>query len=223
MTAPQDEPRPAFTPALGVAALTPLYDAAIILLTREARWRRALLAAADLRSGQRLLDVGCGTGSLALLFARHAPGARIAGLDPDPQVLARAAAKLRRAGVSVALHQGFLTPEFLAARGPFEVIVSSLVLHQVPLPVKAEMLALMRRGLAPGGRLCVADYGLQRTALMRALFRHTVQRLDGVADTQPNADGVLPRLMAEAGFAAVAEAAVVPTATGSISIYIATP
>ncbi|MBX9745432.1 MAG: class I SAM-dependent methyltransferase, partial [Hyphomonadaceae bacterium] len=56
----------AFTPALGVRALTPLYDSAIALLTRENIWRSALIEAIALQKGERLLDVGCGTGSLAV-------------------------------------------------------------------------------------------------------------------------------------------------------------
>ena len=76
----------------------------------------------------------------------------------------------------------------------------------------------MRMTLKPEGRLFIADYSAQRTALMRRLFRATVQSIDGVADTQPNADGVLPTLIADAGFGEVEELRVIPTATGSISI-----
>lgn len=53
---------------------------------------------------------------------------------------------------------------------------------------------------------------------MRRLFR-LVQHLDGFETTQPNADGVLPGLIAEAGFDGVEETSVVPTPTGSISLY----
>ncbi|HWD77729.1 MAG TPA: hypothetical protein VG497_02580 [Kribbella sp.] len=66
----------------------------------------------------------------------------------------------------------------------------------------------------------LADYGLQRTWLMRAAFR-VVQFVDGRADTQPNADGILPELIAAAGFSAVREVHVVPTVTGSISVLTA--
>ena len=73
--------------------------------------------------------------------------------------------------------------------------------------------------LEPGGSLHDADYGLQRSKLMRLLFRRTVQTIDGIEDTQPNADGVLPGLMEMAGFADVTETEVIPTLTGSISLY----
>lgn len=64
----------------------------------------------------------------------------------------------------------------------------------------------------------VADYGEQRSRTMRALFRQ-IQRLDGFANTQPNADGVLPRMFAAAGFDRVIERQSISTPTGSISIY----
>jgi hypothetical protein len=74
--------------------------------------------------------------------------------------------------------------------------------------------------LKPGGRLLIADYGRQRTLLMRLLFRQ-VQMLDGFDNTEPNAKGVLPELIREAGFTPPDEKCVVPTPTGSISIYVA--
>jgi hypothetical protein len=82
-------------------------------------------------------------------------------------------------------------------------------------------LAAMCRTLKPGGRLVLADYGAQRTGLMRALFRTTVQRLDECENTQPNADGVLDTLLPEAGFDNAGEAHVIPTPSGSISLFVA--
>lgn len=210
-----------YTPALGLSALTPLYDTAIALLTRESIWRPALVRTIRLKAGERLLDVGCGTGSLAALLATQAPGAMVLGIDPDPDVLRQARAKASRHGVNVGFHEGFLSKAFLESQAPFDVITSSLVLHQVPLEGKAEILSMIRMGLKPGGRICIADYGLQRTPLMRFLFRWTVQRLDGIADTQPNAEGILPVLIRRVGFANVDEVKVLPTPTGSISIYVA--
>jgi SAM-dependent methyltransferase len=101
-----------------------------------------------------------------------------------------------------------------------DTVVSSLVLHQCPLPMKRAVLASVLSVLKPGGRLVIADYGLQRTTLMRMAFR-IVQLADGKVDTQPNADGALLGLMSDAGFADVREAEVVPTVSGSISVYVA--
>ncbi len=209
-----------FTPALGHAALTPLYDLAIAAMTREGRWRGALLRQLAPGAGDVIVDVGCGTGSLLLLIARAAPQAALFGLDPDADVLAQASRKAERAGARLALEQGFARDAGrFAGRAPTK-IVSSLVFHQIPLVEKRAGLRAMHEALAPGGELHIADYGLQRSALMRSLFRQ-VQRLDGFENTTPNAEGILPSLMSEAGFAEIEERKVIPTPTGSISLYFA--
>lgn len=209
----------AFTPALGRHWLTPLYDVAIKALTRESVWRRALADQVNPREGDRILDVGCGTGTFLAILANRAPKGRFVGIDPDPEVLARARLKTAKAAAPIEFVQGFLSEDVVTRLGPLTKVVSSLVLHQVPLAEKLRILSLMRRALADGGEVHIADYGAQTTPLMRWLFRRTVQSLDGRENTQPNADGVLPGLMREAGFRQVEERAKILTPTGSISIY----
>lgn len=210
-----------FTPALGRFAPTRLYDPVVGLL-RERLWRGLAVMHAAPRPDDLVLDVGCGTGSLTLLLNRVEPRARVVGVDPDPEVLALARRKARDRGVGAGIEwrqgMGDALPE-LVGPGSASTVVSGLVLHQCPLPMKRAVLASMAEVLRPGGKLVIADFGLQRTALMRLAFR-TVQLADGREDTQPNADGVLPRLIAEAGFDEVREAEVVSTVGGSISVYV---
>ncbi|MFI9815649.1 class I SAM-dependent methyltransferase [Saccharothrix variisporea] len=206
----------AFTPALGRFAPTRYYDR-VIALTRERLWRALTALHVAPRPDDLVVDIGCGTGTLARLLHRLEPRARVVGLDPDPEVLALA----RRKAPDVEWREGLGDRVAdLLGEGVVDTVVSSLVLHQCPLPVKRSVLAAASRALRPGGKLVVTDYGEQRTALMRLAFR-VVQLADGKEDTQPNADGALPGLIAEAGFTDVREAEVVQTATGSISIYTA--
>lgn len=212
-----------FVPALGHHALTGAYDRVLALTTRERRWRAALLALTAPEPSDRIIDVGCGTGSFALMLKQACPDAQVVGVDPDEAVLKIARAKAARAAHPVEWRQGFgdNLPDVLAdvlGGQRATKVVSSLVLHQCPLPVKRKILKAMFDVLAPGGQVLIADYGLQRSRLMRLLFRQ-VQALDGFEHTQPNADGILPHLMSAAGFKAVEEVQVVPTPTGSISLY----
>lgn len=206
-----------FTPAAGRPEWTPFYDFAIAILTRERRWRSALLRETAPQAGDRILDVGCGTGTFAVMLKRHEPGAHVVGLDPDADVLARARAKAAKEKAEVTFRQGFARDAGAEATS-FTKVVSSLVFHQVPLEEKRAGLVAIGRALRPGGTLHIADYGLQRTPLMRAAFRQ-IQKLDGFDNTEPNARGVLPELMREVGFAAVEETEVISTVTGSISLY----
>lgn len=209
-----------YTPAAGHHWLTPFYDFGVAILTREHRWRSALIAQVRPRAGDVIVDVGCGTGSLLVRLGQAAPSVRLIAIDPDPAALARARKKVAVAGLSVELHIGFArqAAELLEERRPTKVL-SSLVFHQVPMEEKVAALAAMYAALGAGGEIHIADYGLQRTPLMRALFRGVIQNLDGHANTEPNARGVLPDLMHAAGFRSVEEALVIPTLSGSISLY----
>lgn len=208
-----------FTPALGYCWLTPIYDLVVAVLTRENVWRQQLVRQIRPTSGDRAVDIGCGTGSLSKLIKQQAPGATIVGVDPDPTVLQRASRKASSADVEVAWQAGFLTTELIREIGSATKVVSSLVLHQTPLKDKQLILDGAFELLEPGGELHIADYGQQYSGIMRFLFQQTVQRLDGIADTQPNADGILPDLISKAGFIDSVESDVIPTLTGSISIY----
>lgn len=211
---------PAYTPAAGHHWLTPFYDIGVAMLTRERQWRDALVRQLDPRANDTIIDIGCGTGSLILRIGRAAPSARLIGIDPDPAVMARARARFAAAGLSVELHVGFArqVAELVGSQRPTK-IVSSLVFHQVPMAEKKAALASIFRALQTGGELHIADYGLQRTRLMRMLFRSIIQNLDGRANTEPNARGVLPDLMAASGFRNVEETSVTATPSGSISLY----
>ncbi|MFE6749812.1 class I SAM-dependent methyltransferase [Kitasatospora purpeofusca] len=223
-----------FTPAAGRFAPVRLYDP-VVALTRERLWRSLVAMHVAPRPEDVVVDVGCGTGSLAVLLKRVEPRATVIGVDPDPEALAVARRKAAAVpaggtpgGTSAGTPAG--TPEWrtgmgddLAAvvgAGTADTVVSSLVLHQCPVPMKRAVLAAMHETLRPGGKLVIADYGKQRTAAMRLAFRF-VQLADGKADTQPNADGILPRLIAEAGFQDVRESETVATVTGSLSLYTA--
>lgn len=205
-----------YTPPLG-SGDTADYDRTIGRWTREMRWRRAMLGLLDARAGETVLDIGCGTGSFAIMLKSAAPGVTVIGVDPDDEAVAIARAKAEVAGLGIELRQGFGD---CVEPGTADAVVSSLVLHQVPMAGKRASLAAMHSALRSGGRLLIADYGKQR-GLMRLLFRLTVQLLDGVADTQPNADGVLPRLIADAGFVNVRECLHIHTMTGTIALITA--
>lgn len=208
-----------FVPALGRPELTSSYDRVIAVMTRERRWRAQLLALVAPQPGETIIDVGCGTGTFAIMLKAACPAARVIGIDPDDQVLAIARAKADAAAVEVEWTTA-MGDHFDKAAVPRSVdkAVSSLVLHQCPMDMKRAILAAMFAVLKPAGRLFIADYGEQRTLLMRLLFRQ-VQQLDGFENTQPNADGVLPGLIADAGFDRIKEVRAVPTPTGSISLY----
>lgn len=192
-----------FVPALAFDALTPLYDALIAVTMREKAFKQRLVEQTGLAANERVLDLGCGTGTLAVMLATAEPRATVVGLDVDPRILSLARAKAQRAGVAVEWTQGSaVDPPFPPAS--FDHVTSSLMLHHLTTAEKESALAALRRILRPGGTLHVADFGKPHTAytwLVASLFRY----FDGPERTGANLDGRLPALMAGAGFVDVAE------------------
>lgn len=208
-----------FVPALGKSGSLDRYDAAIALMTREKRWRSDLLKLVAPQPGDRIVDIGCGTGTLAIALKEGEPESEILAVDPDPAVLEIAQTKARTAGADIHWFEAMGDElDGIAALQGCDKIVSSLVFHQCPMEIKEAIAAQMHRLLRPGGQLFIADYGEQRSPLMRMLFRQ-IQWLDGVEYTEPNARGCMPDTLASAGFDAVEEAKIIATPTGSISIY----
>jgi ubiquinone/menaquinone biosynthesis C-methylase UbiE len=195
------------------------YDLLSFLLTRTRQWRPALLKQVAPSHGDVIADIGCGTGTQLRLVARACPSVTLIGIDPDEAILRRARAKLAEVSPPVQLLVGYARDSAVLLRGrTVTKVLSSLVFHQMPLAEKRAGLLAIHETLSPGGSLHVADYGLQRTPKMRKRFR-MVQKGDGFDNTEPNALGVLPDLMSDAGFQAVEETHVFETVSGSISIY----
>lgn len=205
-----------FTPAAGRFVPTSAYDRLLALLTREGVWREALLETIAPKPGDRILDVGCGTGSLAILIKQAAPGETVVGLDPDNEARRIAQAKADAAGVVVEWQSGFARDA--ANFGLFNKVVSSLVFHQVPVAEKSAGLAAMLAATKAGGTMIVCDYAAQRSWLMRQAFK-IVQSADGRANTQPNADGFLEAELTRIWGKQVAADRSFDTPTGTISIF----
>lgn len=207
----------AYVPALSFRALTPLYDPVLRWTMREGVFRERLVRQAAVQTGDRVLDLGSGTGSLALLLKRVAPGAVVTGADPDPEVVRIAARKAAAAGLDVCFEVGDARclPH---ADGAFDRVVLSLVFHHLGPEMKRRAAAEAFRVLRPGGELHVADFGRPQNRLMRLAFLG-IQLLDGFATTAENAAGALRDIFRAAGFSDVRERGTLSTAFGTLALY----
>jgi ubiquinone/menaquinone biosynthesis C-methylase UbiE len=145
-----------FIPAAGHDLFLPLYDP-LTALFGFARTRRQLLARAELRPGERVLDVGCGTGTLLVALGQAHPEVEAVGLDPDPRALARAERKLRRAGLPARLECGSADALGFES-GSFDCVLSSFMFHHLDATAQIGMLREVRRVLSPGGRFELMDF-----------------------------------------------------------------
>jgi ubiquinone/menaquinone biosynthesis C-methylase UbiE len=160
------EPRPPVTkngtPATsGIVLHSPvLYDLTVWLafLGKEDSFRQTVLNLARLASGESVLDVGCGTGTLAVAAKRRVGSAgAVHGVDASVEMLARAEKKAKSAGVEVFFKNG--VAERLPFRdAEFDVVLSTVMLHHLPQKARLGCANEIRRVLKADGRVLVVDF-----------------------------------------------------------------
>lgn len=184
-----------YLPAAGHDWLLPLYDPFVKLFGGDAV-RRTLLHQAALRPGHRVLDVGCGTGTLATMIKRLHPDVDVVGLDPDPKALARAGRKAARAAFSIRFDQGF-ADELPYPEASFDRVLSSFMFHHLPPDEKGRMLRAVRRILKLGGEFHMLDFeGSEDGA--HGFLAHLLHSSDRLED---NSESRVLSLMTQAGLA----------------------
>lgn len=136
------------------------YDALLWLFTlgRESFFRGLVLDRAQLERGERVLDVGCGTGSLAIEAAtRVGPEGIVCGVDASVPMVERARKKARRARLEVAFREA-PAQALPYADANFDLVLCTLVFHHIGRAARETSAREMRRVLRPGGRVVVVDF-----------------------------------------------------------------
>lgn len=210
----------AFVPALGAHALTRFYDWLIGGALAERSWKNRLVERVAPAPKDVIVDLGCGTGTLAIMLKEACRSAHVVGIDPDEAMLRPAREKVRSAGVEVDLRTG-RADRLPLGDGSATKVVSSLVFHHMQQDTKRAALGEARRVLRPGGRLVLADWAKPHDLLMRLAYL-PVQIADGFPNTRDNLQGLLPVLVREAGFQSVSETYRRRTALGSLAFVEAT-
>ncbi|MET1005596.1 MAG: methyltransferase domain-containing protein [Propionibacteriaceae bacterium] len=144
-----------YLPAMGRHWLLPLYDT-FSWLARVGRVHEQLLDRAGLQNGQRVLEIGCGTGNLLRALGRRKLEVDATGIDPDPAALRLARRKAARAKLPIRYEQAF-AGALPAPDEAFDRVLSSFMLHHLPDGERQQALREVRRVLHPGGQLHVVD------------------------------------------------------------------
>ena len=202
-----------YLPAAGRDIFLPLYDPIVKLFGGGAA-REQLLAQAAIRPSDRVFDLGCGTGTMAVFIEQQLPQVEIVGLDPDPKALARARKKAQRAGFAIQFDQGF-GDRLPYPAASFDRAFSSFMFHHLPVEEKGKTLREVHRVLKPGGEFHLADFegpgDHKQGFITRLLLSH--------AHLKENSAANVIALMKQAGFTDAAKVSRRNKLFGGVAYY----
>lgn len=211
----------AYVGAAGRFASVSVYDRVVAATMRERAWRPALVQGVLERvpAGGRVVEVGAGTGSLALALAGARPDVTVTGVDGDPAALDIARSKGSDGRVEWLEGDARELP---MGDGTVHALVMSLLLHHLAPRVQDDALGEARRVLRFDGRLHVADFGRPQDPVMAAAFA-ALSLSDGRENTARHAAGELPAAVTEAGFDPPRRWKTVRTGFGTLELISAAP
>lgn len=202
-----------FVPATGVSFLLPIYDPLSRYFTRFPLLQEKILGLLDLRNGQTVVDLACGTGTLLAECHRQTENLRAFGIDIDRRVLQRAAEKSPHSR----LIHGSIESVPLADEAA-DSVLCSMAFHHLVNAQKAQVLSEALRICKPNRCMFLIDYAAARNAWANLKFL-PVRVLDGWAQTKSNISGQLPEMLSVAGWSEVEERLCLETPLGTIRGY----
>lgn len=189
-----------YIPPLNFDFLTPYFDIVCEVFALGSQFKRLVIDELHLQTGEQLLDIGCGTGTLIVEAKKTYPSLTVIGVDPDNKSLAIARKKIEREGLKIELIQTGAQKLPFPSRS-FDAITSTLVFHHLPTEIKKQALKEVYRVLKNDGRFLLADIGMPQH-IGRTLGYKLVEllHLPEAETMQDNIKGRLPQIVKEAGF-----------------------
>jgi len=183
-----------YIPALSYRFLTPFYDFIQKYIVRDVRYKSLLIEQANFQPGHHVLDLGCGTGTLAIMAKQAQPGTEVAGLDADPDMLKVAKYKSVQQNAPVNFDVGF-TNKLPYPDESFDCVLSSIMIHHLKTPDKIQTAQEVYRVLKPGGQLHIIDFGNPVTWYGKILG----PLLHKFEEANDNIEGKLPEIFGAPG------------------------
>lgn len=205
-----------YIPALSYDWLTPLYDPLISFALRERAFKSEIISQVEIKRGDRILDVGCGTATQLIMIKSSHPDSNVVGIDGDPRILKIAKKKIDNDKLQVTLDHGFAT-KLPYKDTSFDHVFTSLVLHHLTTESKKQALKEMYRVLKSGGTLNIADFGKPQNIFMRLAF-YGVQLFDGFDTTADNVSGQIPMYLKKCKFKDIETKKNFTTLVGTLSL-----
>ncbi len=205
-----------YIPALSFAFLTSYYDR-VIKLVMPKNFREIFVQHINLYANETLLDFGTGTAELAIIIKKQIPSVSITGLDIDDKVLCIADKKIKSKNLDIKLFV-YNGHNFPFANNCFDKVVSCLVFHHLSPGHKHIVLTEIFRILKSGGKIYIADWGLERNKL-KARLLDLFKYINVLKNITEQGNGMLSQYISNSGFKNVIEAGFLKTATGTLCFY----
>lgn len=203
-----------YIPALNQNWLTPLYDPVLKWGMREETFKRYLIEKAHLKPGHKVLDLGCGTGTLTVQMKQFSPRIDLTGLDGDQKVLSIAKEKADAVGAVINWKYG-LAYDLSFEDAAFDRVISSLMIHHLTTANKRKAFQEVFRVLKPGGEFHLIDFGKPTSFVMR-LVAIPISHMEEAGD---NIRGLLFDMLRQAGFSTILENKHFKTIFGELIYY----
>lgn len=187
-----------FKPAASFFFLTPFYDFLCELMGFGRSFKLKVIDLLSIKGFEKILDIGCGTGTLIIEVKKRYPKAEILGIDPDEGVLKIAEKKLIKSKVSAKLIKAY-AQALPFSDSTFDLAVSTLIFHHLKTDVKKKSMKEIYRVLKKRGRFLLVDFGQPKTLLSKILLKIGVL-FEGKENMEANLKGKLPLFLEEAGF-----------------------
>ncbi|PIQ77667.1 hypothetical protein COV82_03230 [Candidatus Peregrinibacteria bacterium CG11_big_fil_rev_8_21_14_0_20_46_8] len=165
-----------FLPAAHYHFLTSLYDPFVRIFFGSLYKKIAPIIKP--KEGQKILDIGCGSGLVIQALKKYQPKIEITGVDIDPKILKIAARKFHKNKIDAKLIEASATD--IPLREKFDIVISTLVIHHLPTDEKKQMLQEARRLLKTGGSFFLFDFAPPKNWLghIEAKMMHHFEPID---------------------------------------------
>jgi ubiquinone/menaquinone biosynthesis C-methylase UbiE len=182
------------TKGVSLDYLSDYYD--ILTPTEKSRFRRKQIDMVGLREGEKVLEVGCGTGAMSFLSKlRVGEAGEVAGIDIAPKMISRAEEKARRTGLDIRFEVASID-ELPHPDEYFDAVLSSMMFHHLPVEMKRKGLEEVHRVLKSDGRFFFCDFCSPHWLTVVPMYLMLVWK----PYTRYQLFGKLPQLVEESGF-----------------------
>jgi ubiquinone/menaquinone biosynthesis C-methylase UbiE len=201
---------------LGPSWFTGAYDPLTARWPAGNKMRATVIDALELKPGMRLLELGCGSGRLAIQIKRTYPDVEITAVDGNRDIMKVAKNRAGQAGVDIDFVLGDFTT--CPLEGTYDRVYSTLVLHHLNLEAKQEVFARIRALLAEDGKLVVADFTGHHHGPGQAILSKLSTLSDPLGGKRSNHDGSFEAAMRDT-LPVVRSVARIPSVFGTIEAW----